>query len=241
MKTFKIAHLYYDLMNLYGENGNIRYLVNRLEEVGIKTSLSFLTIDDEIDFNEYDLFYIGSGSEDNQLLVLNDLLKYKDNLKKAIKGNKFFLVTGNALELFGRQIRYTDKEPLQMTEVFDFVCNDDDMRIVGEQVYKFKELEDPIVGFENRLCTMSEYHAPLFEVISGCGYKPNVKQEGICEYNFYGTYLFGPILVRNPHFCDYLIKKIAEYNEIEIKEFNTDTSAYKAYKEYKKNFIENQK
>ena len=121
MKTFKIAHLYYDLMNLYGENGNVRYLKNRLEEVGIKTTLSFLTIDDEIDFNEYDLFYIGSGSEDNQLLVLKDLLKYKDNLKKAIKGNKFFLVTGNALELFGRQIRYINEEPLQMTEVFDFV------------------------------------------------------------------------------------------------------------------------
>mgnify|MGYP003304154079 CR=1 FL=1 len=57
---------------------------------------------------------------------------------------------------------------------------------------------------------MSEYHAPLFEVISGCGYKPNVKQEGIFEYNFFGTYLFGPLLVRNPHFCDYLIKKIAK-------------------------------
>lgn len=240
MKTFKIAHLYYDLMNLYGENGNIRYLKNRLEEQDINVEVSFLSIEDEIDFNKYDMYYIGSGSEENQLLVLNDLLKYKDSLKKAYKAGKFFLVTGNALELFGRQIRYIDKEPLQMTELFDFVCNDDGMRIVGEQIYKFKDLEDPIVGFENRLCTMSEYHAPLFNVVSGCGYKPNVKEEGVFENNFYGTYLFGPLLVRNPHFCDYLIERIAEVKEFKLKEFNKDTSAYKAYKEYLKNFYENQ-
>lgn len=240
MKTFKIAHLYYDLMNLYGENGNIRYLKNRLEEQDINVEVSFLSIDDKIDFKEYDLFYLGSGSEENQLLVLKDLIKYKEDIKKAYKANKFFLVTGNSLELFGRQIRYIDKEPLQMTELFDFVCNDDGMRIVGEQVYKFRDLDDPIIGFENRLCTMSEYHAPLFSVISGCGYKPNVKEEGIYENNFFGTYLFGPLLVRNPHFCDYLITKIMNYLELEIKEFNKDTSAYKAYREYLKNFMEKQ-
>lgn len=240
MKTFKIAHLYYDLLNLYGENGNVRYLKNRLEEQDISVEVSFLSIDDKIDFSSYDLFYIGSGSEENQYLVLQDLLKYKDDIKKALRANKFFLITGNALELFGRQIRYLDKEPLQMTELFDFVCNNDDMRIVGEQIYKFKELDDPIIGFENRICTMSEYHAPLFEVISGCGYKPNVNNEGIFENNFYGTYLFGPLLVRNPHFCDYLIKKIADVYEFELKDFNIETSAYKAYKEYLKNFYENQ-
>lgn len=238
MKTIKIAHLYYDLMNLYGENGNIRYLKKRLEEQDVNIELNFLSIEDNIDFNEYDIFYMGSGSEENQLLVLKDLLKYRDSLKKAIRCNKFFLITGNSLELFGKQIRYIDKEPLQTIELFDFVCNDDGMRIVGEQIYKFKELDDPIIGFENRLCTMSEYHAPLFEVISGCGYKPNVMLEGIKENNFYGTYLFGPLLVRNPHFCDYLITKIMEYKEYVLKDFNTDTSAYKAYNAYLKNFCE---
>ena len=49
-----------------------RYLKNRLEEQDIKVEVSFLSIDDKIDFKEYDLFYLGSGSEENQLLVLND-------------------------------------------------------------------------------------------------------------------------------------------------------------------------
>ena len=110
-----------------------------------------------------------------------------------------------------------------MLETFDYVVNNDEMRIVGEQFYKFSELDDPIVGFENRNCTMSEFHAPLFEVIKGCGYKPNSTHEGILSNNFYGTYLFGPLLVRNPHFCDYLIKKIADVYEFELNEFNIET------------------
>ena len=240
MKTFKIAHLYYDLMNLYGENGNLRYLKKRLEEQKIDVEIEFLSTDDKIDFKEYDMFYIGSGSEDNQLVVLNDLLKYSADIKDAVRLNKFFLVTGNALELFGRQIRKIDEEPIQMLETFDFVCNNDEMRIVGEQFYKFSELEDPIIGFENRNCTMSEFHAPLFDVIKGCGYKPNSVNEGVLSNNFYGTYLFGPILVRNPHFCDYLVTKIMESMELEVKDFDTDNSAYKAYREYIKNFYENQ-
>ena len=195
----------------------------------------------EVGFVNFINFIVEKGNQD-----LSFLMKHVKN-----ENGKIYFETTVDLETCAiynyyfefkanNQIRYIDKEPLQMTELFDFVCNDDGMRIVGEQVYKFKDLEDPIIGFENRLCTMSEYHAPLFNVISGCGYKPNVKEEGIYENNFFGTYLFGPLLVRNPHFCDYLITKIMEYKEYELKEFNTDTSAYKAYREYLKNFIENQ-
>ena len=65
MKTFKIAHLYYDLMNLYGENGNLRYFLKKLEEQDIKVELHFLTVGDKIDFEKYDFYYMGMGSEEN--------------------------------------------------------------------------------------------------------------------------------------------------------------------------------
>ena len=74
----KIAHLYYDLMNLYGENGNIKALKTQLEAQDVSVKLSLLTIDDELDFKEYDIVYIGAGTEENQKLVLKHLLKYKE-------------------------------------------------------------------------------------------------------------------------------------------------------------------
>ena len=100
-----IAHLYYDLMNLYGENGNIKALIYALKSQNIKVNLDKLTINDEIDFNKYDLIYIGCGTESNELIVLNDILKYKKDIKKYIENNKFILATGNSFELFGKKNR----------------------------------------------------------------------------------------------------------------------------------------
>ena len=82
MKKIKIAHLYYDLMNLYGENGNVRYLKKKLEQQGFSVEVYFLTVDENIDFSKYDFYYIGTGSDDNKQIVLKDIIKYKMILKK---------------------------------------------------------------------------------------------------------------------------------------------------------------
>ena len=66
-----IGHLYYDLMNLYGEIGNIKVLTYHLKNQGIKVNIKNLSIDDDINFDELDLIYIGSGTNNNQLLVLD--------------------------------------------------------------------------------------------------------------------------------------------------------------------------
>ena len=71
MKKFKIAHLYYDLMNLYGENGNIRYLVKCLEEQGIEVEVHFLSMEEKIDFKKYP-----SDNVFCPVLVKNDFERY---------------------------------------------------------------------------------------------------------------------------------------------------------------------
>lgn len=60
-----IGHLYYDLMNLYGEIGNIKVLTYHLKNQGIKVNIKNLSIDDDINFDELDLIYIGSGTNNN--------------------------------------------------------------------------------------------------------------------------------------------------------------------------------
>ena len=84
-----IGYLYYDLLNLYGENGNIKALKKQLEDQGINVTIKFLTIDDDLDFNKYDFVYIGAGTENNQKIALKHLIKYKNDIKKYIEDNKF--------------------------------------------------------------------------------------------------------------------------------------------------------
>ena len=79
-KVIKIAHLYYDLLNLYGEVGNVRALSTFIERSGVDAEVHFLTINDKIDFEKYDIFFLGAGSEENQMLVLDDIMKYKKEI-----------------------------------------------------------------------------------------------------------------------------------------------------------------
>lgn len=223
MKTIKIAHLYYDLMNYYGEQGNVLALKTAIEYAGFKVNVKTLSVDDEIDFEKYDIFYMGMGTKRNQEIVRKDILKYKDKIENVID-KKMFIMTGNSYELFGKKI--DDKNCLG---VFNFESKTTD-RIVGEQVFKSDVIKETIIGFQNRFSSNNIKDDYLFEVIKGTGNDSESKVEGIHKNNFFGTYLLGPILIRNPYFKDALLKYIG------IDKVNTKLVDYKAYHEYLKNF-----
>ena len=223
MKTIKIAHLYYDLMNYYGEQGNVLALKTAIEYAGFKVNVKTLSVDDEIDFEKYDIFYMGTGTKRNQEIVRKDILKYKDKIENVID-KKMFIMTGNSYELFGKKI--DDKKCLG---IFNFESKTTD-RIVGEQVFKSDIIKQTIIGFQNRFSSNNIKDDYLFEVIKGTGNDSESKVEGIHKNNFFGTYLLGPILIRNPYFKDALLKYIG------IDKVNTKLVDYKAYHEYLKNF-----
>ena len=232
MEIIRVAHLYYDLMNLYGENGNVRVLVNHLEKQNLKVITDYLSIEDKIDFTKYDIFYLGCGSNESFKLVLENIKQYKEAIKKAIKDNKFFIVTGTSLNLFGKSYLDLDKKNINTLNILNYHSEEVNYRIVDEQDFSFHNLEDDVIGFQNRntiLTDVDELH--LFEVIKGCGYLPDSKYEGITKNNFYGTYLLGPILVRNPHFTEYLVKKIMESKNLPYHEYQNEieTKAYQVY------------
>ena len=223
MKTIKIAHLYYDLMNYYGEQGNVLALKTAIEYAGFKVNVKTLSVDDEIDFEKYDIFYMGMGTKRNQEIVRKDILKYKDKIGNVID-KKMFIMTGNSYELFGKKI--DDKKCLG---IFNFESKTTD-RIVGEQVFKSDIIKETIIGFQNRFSSNNIKDDYLFEVIKGTGNDSESKVEGIHKNNYFGTYLLGPILIRNPYFKDALLKYIG------IDKVNTKLVDYKAYHEYLKNF-----
>lgn len=231
----KIAHLYYDLMNLNGESGNVLALKKHFESQNQKVEIHFLTIDDYIDFDWFDIYYIGTGSHQNELIVLKDLLKYKNSIKKAIKNNKYFFITGTSIELFGKYILNLDKSKTNTLNIFDYyteIFTDEfDDKIVGEQVCKTSLIKEEIVGFQNRFAITHNNSNYFLDVISG-----HIEKEGYQENNFYATYLYGPIFVRNPILTDYFVKKILMEKGLPFKA-KKDTYEYLAYQEYINNFV----
>lgn len=234
MMKIKIAHLYYDLLNLYGEQGNVLALKNAFKKQGITAGVDLLSINDKINFSKYDIFYMGMGSEENLLLVLEDIKKYKKELKDVIQKGKYFIATGNSQELFGKFIEMLGQK-YKALAIFDYYAKENPKRIVGEAFMEFKDLS-PIIGFQNRLSYIindSNHH--LFNVLKGHADNNQSVYEGFNKNNFFGTHLLGPLLIRNPHFTNYIVKEILKdkYQETE-SDFEDD-----AYQEYLKNFYQN--
>jgi len=237
METIKIAHLYYDLMNLYGEHGNILSLTHHLEEHKVRVITHYLSIEDDVDFEKYDLFYIGCGNKEAFDLARRNILKYKKEIKKAFTNKKFFLITGNALDLFGKCYHTLEDQDLETLNLLNYESYEGNERIVGEQVYQLKNMPHEIIGFVNRNSIMKfvkEHH--LFDVVTGTGYVPHSIVEGVRKNHFYGTYLLGPIFIRNPYFTEYIIEEILKEKGLSYKPFKEETET-KAYEEYKKNML----
>lgn len=235
MNKIRIAHLYYDLMNLYGENGNIMALVKGFEAQDMFTEVVNLTVGDKIDFNKYDIYYIGCGSELNQRIVIEDLIKYKDNFKKAIEDGKHIILTGNSYELLGNYIEKVDGEKLETLGLFDFYSKEIDNRIIGEEIMECNFFKEPIIGFQNRQCVLNNKDNHLFEVIDGHADNYKSHNEGLHYNNLFSTYNLGPILVRNPLLKNYIIESVLEKKDILYKSISSVDE--KAYNEYVKNFI----
>jgi len=237
METIKIAHLYYDLMNLYGEHGNILALKHHLEEHKIKVIIHYLSIEDHISFEDYDLFYIGCGNKEAFHQVRKNILQYKKEIKKVFHKNKFFLITGNALDLFGKSYHTINDEELETLDIFNYESFEEKNRIVGEQFYTYQEMKEEIIGFVNRdssIKFVKEKH--LFDVKRGVGFVPEAIIEGIQAKNFYGTYLLGPLFIRNPYFTELIIQKILEQKKLPFTYYH-EKNEIKAYEEYKKNML----
>ena len=206
----KILHLFYDLLNLYGEYGNLCVLERGLAEKGAEVTKDLLSIGDEIDFSKYDFIYIGSGTEKNQKVALNYLLGYKDDIRKAIENGTVFLATGNSFEMFGNKITDCNKNEYTALEIFNFYTEESDQRTVTDAKSKCSLCEKELIGFINKASDIKGIKNPFCEMLEGCGNTPDDKAEGILEGKFYGTHLIGPVLVRNPELCEYFVRLLSE-------------------------------
>ena len=104
-KTLRICHLYPDLLNLYGDRGNILCMRRRLEWRGIDAEVTEVTVGQRADFTQFDLFFIGGGQDFEQEVLLSDLKAGKGGeIKAAIADGKTFLTICGGYQMLGQQL-----------------------------------------------------------------------------------------------------------------------------------------
>ncbi|MEG2458034.1 MAG: hypothetical protein RSB41_04000 [Bacilli bacterium] len=207
----KIEILYSEIGNLYGDNGNIRYLEKCLKD----EKFYYTSINDTPHFvkEKIDFIYMGPMSEENQEKTIIKLLPYKNRLKELINNNTIFLCTGNSWEIFGKDIRNEDGTIIECLDIFDTYAKRYMLdRYAGLVLGTFKDIK--IVGFKNQFTHSygNNTNNYFLEVIKGSGLNPSSSLEGIHYKNFFGTYLLGPILILNPDFTKYLLSLLGIKN-----------------------------
>ena len=203
-----ILHLYPDCMSLYGEYANIAVLRRHLEAMGVAVRVDTALFEDAPDFGNADFIYMGAGAERTQKAALAALLPHKEALKAAIDRGAVVLFTGNAMETLGLSIVDAEGKVWPCLGLADFATVETDRRAPEDVVAHTGLWESPVVGFMNK-CSMTEDAPPLFDRLSlGFGNEEEKGPEGYVDGNVFATHLTGPILVKNPDFVDFLIRRI---------------------------------
>ena len=198
----KIEILYPELCNLYGDLMNAEYLARSCGAQVIKTSLkekpAFIS-------DKVELVYLGGTTERGQEIVRDILGQHLPAIEKRTEEGGVTLVTGNALEIFGKSIEDEKGRKVDMLGMFPIESRRDMMHRYNS-LYLGKLEGMDIVGFKSQFGhSYGDCHG-LFETVRGAGLNPNVKSEGLRRGNFMATYVLGPLIVLNPPFAKYLLR-----------------------------------
>ncbi len=205
-----IGHLYPDLLNLYGDVGNVQCLAKRLIWRGIGVEIRRFFAGDKIDFSVLDLAVLGGGSDREQGLCGRYLKKEREGFRDYVEDGGVLLAVCGGYQLLGAYYK-TAKMTVEGLHILDIHTEWEPARLTGNILLKSPVSNSPVVGFENhggRTCIGS--YAPFGSVICGYGNEEGAGQEGVLYRNLIGTYLHGPLLPKNPEVCDFLLSRALE-------------------------------
>lgn len=232
--TLNLCHLYPDLMDTYGDKGNILAIKYRCEKRGIKFNLINLTLNStSSNLDNIDFFFFGGGQDQAQSIVSKDLRKRATKLKNAIDEGAVMLSICGGYQLLQKYFKTDQGAILEGIGIFNAYTEASETRMMQNLLVKinpkyFDQIKDiypttldTLIGFENHSgkTYLEEGTAPLGTVLSGSGNNGQDKLEGAVYKNAFGCYLHGSLLPKNPHFADFLITKALErrYGKITLK------------------------
>jgi len=219
----RICHLYPELMNLYGDRGNIISFVRRAEWMGISAETDKVTLGEERDFEKYDILFVGGGQDREQRLICRDFQQVKGKaLAQAIEAGTVTLAVCGGYQLLGKYYKTGAGEVLDGISVLDAWTIAGTKRLIGNVVIESDISGEPrtVVGFENH--SGQTFLGPgvkaLGRVRHGFGNNGQDGLEGCVYKNCVGTYLHGSLLPKNPWLTDHFIKTALErkYGEFDL-------------------------
>ncbi len=211
-KTFTVGWLYPDLMNIYGDRGNILTLLKRAEWRDYEARLLELGRGTTKRMDEVDVFFFGGGQDREQALVYEDLLAHKQPpLERAVASGAVVLAVCGGYQLLGHHYQTAEGERFPGIGLIDVRTEAGKRRFIGDVVVDADIIDlmpATLVGFENHSgrTFLGPKAKPMGRVRMGFGNNGRDGTEGCLQGGVVGTYLHGSLLPKNPHLADHLIR-----------------------------------
>lgn len=206
--TLNIAHLYGNLMNTYGDNGNILMLKYVAEKLGAQVTVDIVSLEDSFDEQYYDIVFFGGGQDYEQTIVADDLPQKKENLGRFIEDDGVVLAICGGFQLLGQYyIEASGKRIEGLGLMGHYTLNQQNNRYIGDIKIHNDEFNETYYGFENHQgrTFLSPDEKPLGNVVYGNGNNKEDNSEGVHYKNVFGSYFHGPILSRNANLAYRLV------------------------------------
>lgn len=196
----RLAHLYGDLLNTYGDVGNITALKYYAQQMDTEIDVQVISIENDFDPDQFDLAFFGGGQDYEQMIVSQDIQTKKAAIEKFIDDEKPMLAICGGYQLLGHYYIGANGEKIQGIGVLDhYTLSQDNHRFIGDIEIKNELTGEIYHGFENHngRTFIGESERPLGKVVSGNGNNGEDQTEGAIYKQTYCTYFHGPILTRN--------------------------------------------
>ncbi|MBZ5964656.1 glutamine amidotransferase [Leuconostoc gelidum subsp. gelidum] len=210
MANFEIsvAHLYGNLMNTYGDYGNIIALTYYAKQIGVAVNYHLVSLGDNFDADNFDFALFGGGQDYEETIVAKDLKNKADQVRHYIENDGPLLAVCGGFQLLGHYMVMADGTKVDGIGVMDHYTTNmhdpklttlNNKRLTGNIVIKNNDTAETYHGFENHQgrTFLGENERALGTVISGNGNNGMDKTEGVIYRNVYGSYFHGPIFTRN--------------------------------------------
>ncbi len=235
-EKIRLCHLYPDLLNLYGDRGNILSLVRRASLRGIEITVEGISINDHFDPDRYDIIFLGGGQDNEQKILRNDfVVKKGSSVRRAVERNKVFLCICGGFQMMGKYYEEHGGKRIECLGALDIWTIGHEERFIGNTIYQCDLLKDEVpmdepeilYGFENHSgrTFLGDRVDPLAKVVKGFGNNGQDKTEGAIYKNVFCTYSHGSFLPKNPAMTDFLIKRslsVQKQDDVELTPLGTE-------------------
>jgi len=238
-----IVNMFPEVLNLYGDRGNIICLQKRCVWRGIKANIFEYNLGagQEI-LKSADIILLGGASDREQSIVYSHLINLKGLIKSLIEDGIVVLAICGGYQLLGEAYIDASGRAIKGLHLLDFITKAEGKRLIGNIIIEtsLDVFPKTVVGYENHGGRTYHDYQPFGKVLKGHGNNGKDGFEGLIYKNVIGTYLHGPLLPKNPHIADFMIKKALErkYNldSLEFQKLD-DTLEYLAHNRVKELYM----